>query len=162
MSGLSRRNEQRYLTLTLWHISVTPSYSENYCDMINAYKVWPYDPNGVYLVLIGIEVSESNVDGRAMCEHYCGYHSHLRLPSNGKLVYYAAISNTQWCKACVPISTRSYSPNQPVIDSTISVIAHELAETVVGPEEDSWQDAEHEELGDKFNVISANLVELWY
>jgi hypothetical protein len=53
------------------------------------------------------------------------------------------------------------APNDIVADGALSIIAHELAETVVNPEEDAWLDVRNLEIADKCNVMTLNIVLLW-
>jgi hypothetical protein len=38
-------------------------------------KIWTYDLNAIYLVILGAGIKESVATGFNMCADYCGYHS---------------------------------------------------------------------------------------
>jgi hypothetical protein len=96
----------------------------------------PTDPDAVYFVLTAANVTEG-----AFCSEYCGYHSYMTV--NGVRVQYAFVGNarTQCPGGCV--APGMTTPNEPGADGMISVIAHELSESVSDPEIDGWRNFIH-------------------
>lgn len=106
---------------------------------------WIPDANAIYLVLTSSDVSETS----GFCSKYCGWHTYTTSLNVAKTpVKYAFIGNANRCIAsCAPQST---SPNSnPGVDGMISVIAHELEETVTDPQLNAWYDKNGAENADK-------------
>ena len=106
---------------------------------------WIPDANAIYLVLTSSDVSETS----GFCSKYCGWHTYTTSLNVAKTpVKYAFIGNANRCIAsCAPQST---SPNgNPGVDGMISVIAHELEETVTDPQLNAWYDKNGAENADK-------------
>ncbi|GJP35129.1 hypothetical protein CLOM_g8546 [Closterium sp. NIES-68] len=104
-------------------------------------KEFPYDPHGIYLLLISKDVSDPG-----FCTKYCGWHTMGFIESDA--VIYSLVGHPGQCPAC---GTRSTSPNgKPAIDAMLSTIAHEIAEAATDPDvESGWFDDEGEENADK-------------
>jgi len=103
----------------------------------------PYDSNGIYLVL----TSSANVKKSGFCTSYCGWHT-SGSTSKGK-VRYSFVGNANKClNAC---AAQSISPNGNAgVDGMISVIAHEVEETIADPDPSSgWVDSNGAENADK-------------
>jgi hypothetical protein len=102
----------------------------------------PLDPNGVYFVLTADDVNEIS----GFCTKYCGWHKNVAV--TGSRVNIAFIGNAAFCPdAC---ETQAVSPNNsPGADSSASVVAHELEESITDPFATAWYDSEGEEIADK-------------
>jgi hypothetical protein len=103
----------------------------------------PYDANGVYFVL-----TSSDVNARSgFCTQYCGWHT-AGNPSAGH-IRYSFVGNAKRClTSCASQSTVSPNGN-PGVDGMLSVVAHELEETVSDPDLNAWYDASGAENADK-------------
>jgi Phosphate-induced protein 1 conserved region len=121
-------------------------------DMIDVYKAFPYDPNGIYYVLLGDGITETVVTGLNMCSDYCGYHASDTTVA-GQKFYYATVGLPNRCNACIPVGIQNVSPNEPSADAMISVMAHELGDTVTSPDENGWMDDGFNEVADMCNVL---------
>lgn len=103
----------------------------------------PKDKNGVYLVLTSPDVTETSGFGT----NYCGWHSYFTLSNTDYKFSFVGNPLKIAPKAC---GVRSVSPNgDPAGDAMVSVIYHELSETVTDPMLNAWYDSEGEENGDK-------------
>ncbi|MDT4897132.1 MAG: hypothetical protein QOH25_2209 [Acidobacteriota bacterium] len=104
----------------------------------------PYDANGVYFVLTSSDVAESS----GFCTQYCGWHT-AGTPSAGH-VRYSFVGNANRClSSCAAQGTVSPNGN-PGVDGMLSVVAHELEETVTDPDPRSgWVDSRGAENADK-------------
>jgi hypothetical protein len=103
------------------------------------------DANAIYLVLSSSDVNETS----GFCSQYCGWHTFTTTLNTAKTpIKYSFVGNANRCLAsCAPQST---SPNgNPGVDGMISVIAHELEETVTDPQLNAWYDSTGAENGDK-------------
>jgi len=102
----------------------------------------PKDPNGVYFVLTSSNVNESS----GFCNRYCGWHT--RGTILGTDIKYSFVGNAARClRSC---AIQSVSPNNnPGVDGMVSVIAHELEETVTDPDLNAWYDSQGAENADK-------------
>jgi len=101
--------------------------------------------SGIYLVLTSADVQVQD-----FCSAVCGFHDFTYPSIAGSVLPYAWIGNsrTQCPDVCAyPFAIPSYmpgikpfkSPNNNIpVDGMISVIAHELAETVTDPLANSW------------------------
>jgi len=105
---------------------------------------FPSDEQGVYFVLTDTTVME--VTG--FCSFYCGWHTYATIGSSN--IKYSWVGNAaDLCPYSCSAQVQS-SPNNDIgIDAMISVIAHELAETVSDPNLNAWYDNWGEENGDK-------------
>jgi hypothetical protein len=94
------------------------------------------------MVLLASDVSESNSFG-GLCTDYCGYHDH---GVNGTDLKFAMIGNSARCPAsCMPSENQTTSPNGNLAaDGMISIMTHELEETVTDPDLDAWTDGNGE------------------
>ena len=103
----------------------------------------PLDPNGVYFILTDPTVTETS----GFCTSYCGWHNVSTI--SGIPIKYSFVGNpkTQCPTACAP---QTVSPNgDPAADGMVSVMAHELEETVSDPQLNAWYDTTGMENGDK-------------
>ena len=89
------------------------------------------DANAIYLVLSSSDIAESS----GFLTKYCGWHTYGSTGSN--LIKYGFIGNPN--KSLSACSVQSTSPNgNAAVDAMISVIAHELVETVTDPLLNAW------------------------
>jgi hypothetical protein len=101
------------------------------------------DPNGVYMVLTAPGVQENS----GFLTRYCGWHSYGTLSSTA--VKYAFIGDPAGPSIANCAQQTSSSPNNdPGADAMVSVMSHELAETVTDPQVDAWYTAAGAENGD--------------
>ena len=101
------------------------------------------DPNGVYFVLTSQDVGESS----GFLTQYCGWH------------YFGAVAGIDTKYAFVGDPSRNLSVcagqtaaspnNNPAGDAMISIIAHELEESVTDPQLTAWYDPAGNENADK-------------
>lgn len=111
-------------------------------NTINGGKL-PRDSNGLYFVLTSSDVAESS----GFCTKYCGWHTAGSIA--GSTLKYSFVGNSARClSGCAAQST---GPNGNAgIDGMLSVLAHELEETVSDPLPTSgWADSKGAENGDK-------------
>jgi hypothetical protein len=101
------------------------------------------DPNAIYLVLSSSDVSESS----GFLTAYCGWHTYSTVGAT--TVKYGFIGNPNKNLAACNVNTAGASPNgNPAVDAMISVIAHELEETVTDPLLNAWYNRQQNENGD--------------
>ncbi len=100
------------------------------------------DPNGIYFVLTPSNVSVSS----GFCSRYCGWHTYGTI--SGKSIKYSFVGNAARClSGC---AAQTVSPNgNPGVDGMLSVIAHELVETISDPNLNAWYDKAGAENADK-------------
>ncbi|CAI5995395.1 unnamed protein product [Closterium sp. NIES-65] len=106
-------------------------------------KPFPYDADGIYMVLTG-----NNVDNSGFCKKFCGWHTMNRL-GGSKPVAYALVGHHGLCpEKC---GAKPSSPNgKPWLDAMVSTVAHEIAEAATDPDSSSgWMDSKREENADK-------------
>ncbi|CAI5483428.1 unnamed protein product [Closterium sp. Yama58-4] len=106
-------------------------------------KPFPYDANGIYIILTG-----NNVDIPGFCKKFCGWHTMNRL-GGSKPVAYALVGHHGLCPASC--GAKPTSPNgKPWLDAMVSTVAHEIAEAATDPDGGSgWMDTKGEENADK-------------
>jgi hypothetical protein len=105
-------------------------------------KGLPMDPKGVYFVLTSSDVTESS----GFLTQYCGWHTHGTVA--GTDIKYSFVGDpTLGMSACAAQTT---SPNgNAAADAMVSVIAHELEESVTDPDLNAWYDSRGYENADK-------------
>jgi hypothetical protein len=132
------------------YTSSTNSYNDNYSlgksltdasiqtivsNAIAAHHL-PADVNGVYFVLTATDVNQSAFGG-SLCGTYCGYHSPSTSIVSGDIIKYSIVGNSAKCPSACDgniVNADTTSPNGDVgADGAISVIYHELSETVSDP-----------------------------
>lgn len=110
----------------------------------------------IYVLLTDKTVDQSDSGAnQGFCAQYCGWHDHMIF--NNKDIKYAWIGSPQRCvnqgfgNDCSALQTSgSDAPNGNYeIDSMISVISHELAETASDSDLNAWYDAGGNENSDK-------------
>lgn len=111
----------------------------------------PKDSNALYAVLISSDVKQ-HIGLAGFCEWFCGWHSPQHLQGIDAHVILAGDVST--CTAgCAP-DNPTVSPNGNVgADGMLSVIAHEIDESVTDPDLDAWfydwGGFSHDENGDR-------------
>ncbi len=102
---------------------------------INGGKL-PLDSNGVYFVLTSADVTNAG-----FCSSFCGYHTYEGV--NGVNVKFAFIGNATQCGgSCGTLGT---TPNGNAgADDMVSIMTHELEETVTDPLLNAWTDSNGE------------------
>jgi len=101
----------------------------------------PNDPWGIYVVL-----PTPDVDQDGFCVQHCGWHTYTQW--GNERVLYSFIGNSERCPNVCGVRSPSANDN-PVGDAMVSVLGHELSETVSDPYLDGWFDANGEENADK-------------
>lgn len=102
------------------------------------------DPNGVYLVLTSSDVNESS----GFCTQYCAWHTYGTIA--GSNIKYGFVGNPDRCPSACQAQPTSASPNgNQGADGMVSLIAHELEESVTDPNLNAWYDRQGNENADK-------------
>src|SRR5581483_6585264 len=102
----------------------------------------PKDANGVYFVLTSSDVKESS----GFLTQYCGWHTHGTIV--GSDIKYAFVGDPTLGMSACAAQTTSPNGNAPA-DAMVSVIAHELEESVTDPDLNAWYDNRGYENADK-------------
>ncbi len=102
------------------------------------------DANAIYLVLSSSNIGESS----GFLTKYCGWHTYNATNFGGTAVKYAFIGNAAKSLAVCAAQTASSPNGNPAVDAMVSVIAHELEETVTDPLLNAWYDGSGQENGD--------------
>ncbi len=99
--------------------------------------------NAIYFVLTSSDVTASS----GFCTRYCGWHTTGTVAGVAN-VKYSFVGNANRCLAgCAPQTT---SPNGNAgVDGMVSVLAHELVETLSDPQLNAWYDSKGAENADK-------------
>ena len=98
--------------------------------------------NATYFVLTSSDVNETS----GFCTQYCGWHNSGTIA--GATVRYSFVGNANRCLSSCAI--QSVSPNNnPGVDGMISVLVHELEETLTDPDINAWKDSAGAENADK-------------
>jgi len=106
----------------------------------------PLNPNAIYFVLTTSEVNVTTGTA-AFCTQFCGFHNHTTI--NGVDIKYAFVGNPDRCpRACEPQFPMSPN-NNPAADAMVSVMAHEMVETISDPDLNAWFDGAGNENADK-------------
>lgn len=91
----------------------------------------PTDTNGVYFVLTAPGVGESS----GFLTQYCGWHTYGTLGSaNIKYAFVGDAGNQSGCS----VQFNKSPNNDPPVDAMISVMSHELEETISDPNLNAW------------------------
>lgn len=103
----------------------------------------PSDTNAVYMVLTSSDVKETS----GFLTQYCGWHTNGSI--GGKDIKYSFVGDPARNYAACSGQTAS-SPNSNIsADAMLSVIAHEIEETVTDPDLNAWYDSSGAENADK-------------
>jgi len=95
------------------------------------------NPETIYFVMGGEDVMEIS----GYCHRYCGWHSFF------ETLKYSFIANPRTCMDQCSVQTNG--PNKGNIDAMLSVLTHELSETITDPNFDGWYDSKGLENSDK-------------
>jgi hypothetical protein len=100
------------------------------------------DANAVYFVLTSSDVAETS----GFCTRYCGWHTSSTIAATN--IKYSFVGNANRClSGCAP---QTVSPNGNAgVDGMVSVLAHELVETLSDPLLNAWYDSSGAENADK-------------
>ena len=109
----------------------------------NAFGTTTPDTNGIYIVLTAGDIAESS----GFLSKYCGWHTFGTMST--KPVKYAFVGDPSASLATCAGQTASSPNGDPAVDAMISVIAHEIAETVTDPQLNAWYDNKGMENADK-------------
>lgn len=94
----------------------------------------PTDDNGIYLV---VAASNVTIADKNYCSVYCGYHAARTAASTW--VKYGLIGSPLTCPGgCV---VWNGSANGPNVDGVVTIVAHEIVETMTDPTGDGWHGA---------------------
>lgn len=104
----------------------------------------PLDTNGIYYVLTSADVQEGVWGG--FCNGYCGWHDHQSVM--GQDIKFVFVGDPQLqCQNGCTMQNRyealgaDHSPNDDWgTDAMLSVVAHELTETLTDPDINAWYD----------------------
>lgn len=104
------------------------------------------DANAIYLVLSSSDIGESS----GFLTKYCGWHTYTTMSttSGSRVIKYGFIGNPSKSIGSCTYQTSSSPNNNPGVDAMVSVIAHELDETVTDPQLNAWYNAQGSENGD--------------
>lgn len=92
------------------------------------------DVNAIYLVLSSSNINESS----GFLSKYCGWHSYNSRSFGGKPIKYAFVGNPNKSLGSCSYQTATSPNSNPAVDAMVSVIAHELMETVSDPQLNAW------------------------
>lgn len=113
-------------------------------NLVKTYAGKTPDANAIYLVLTSSDISESS----GFLTKYCGWHSYNSKSFAGTPIKYAFIGNPNKSLASCSYQTTASPNNNPAVDAMVSVIAHELMETVSDPQLNAWYNAQGQESSD--------------
>ncbi|CAF5084793.1 unnamed protein product, partial [Rotaria sp. Silwood1] len=110
------------------------------------------DPNGIYLWLTSADVSETDRQGKSFIHDHCGWHSYFSIDNTNYVYGFIGNPGSSTRNGCTVFNTNPpLSPNNdPGVDSMITVIAHELAESLSDPNFNAWYDRKRDENADKW------------
>lgn len=112
-------------------------------DAITGHHLPAANSSNMYFLLTSPDITATS----GMCVEYCGWHSYAGFGVSGHLVQagYGYIGSSIRCGGCSGPSSPNNTPNA---DSMMSIITHELFETVTDPFFGGWYDVNFEEVGD--------------
>jgi hypothetical protein len=134
--------------------SVSDSQIQTYINSALTAKpvpIFPVDSNGIYLFIVGTNISVSRGNGSLCGDNsagFCGYHSREGIAGTTTTVKYALVGGAS-CFGCPSYGKPSPNGNS-FADATVNVIAHEAAEIVTDPYNNAWGTGESE-VGDLCN-----------
>jgi hypothetical protein len=103
----------------------------------------PKDTNGVYFVLTSAEITETS----GFLTQYCGWHTYGSIA--GSNLKYSFVGDASANLSACAVQTSTSPNNDPAGDAMVSVIAHELEESVTDPNLNAWYDTRGYENADK-------------
>ena len=98
--------------------------------------------NAIYAVLTSADVNATS----GFCTQYCGWHTHGSI--NGKDVKYAFVGNPDRCIASCAAQKTGPNGNAGA-DGLVSILTHEISETLSDPDLNAWYDKGGNENADK-------------
>ena len=105
----------------------------------------PLDADGLYFVLTSADVTETS----GFCSVYCGWHSWDTF--GNVLTQYSFVGNTMACPSGCEGSPGNQPNGNEGADGMVSIMTHELDESVTDPHGDAWFDSGGNEVGDLCN-----------
>lgn len=109
-------------------------------NAINSGKL-PLNEDGVYFVLTSSDIAKTG-----FCNQYCGWHTYTTIGTT--TVKYSFVGNANRCLS--NCAAQSVGPNGNAgVDGMLSVVAHELEESVSDPKLNAWYDSSGAENADK-------------
>jgi hypothetical protein len=109
----------------------------------------PGDENGIYFVLSSADVDQ----GSGFCSSYCGWHSAFFFwspPLSIEHLKFAWVGDaSQRCPTHCEAQTESSPNGNPGADAMVSVMTHELEESMTDPYGTAWRDSGGCENGDR-------------
>jgi hypothetical protein len=85
------------------------------------------DPAGIYVFLSDDETKVEATPNIRFCKEFCGFHT---TDGNGRIISF--VGDAGACRVCAP---NTDSPNlDPALDATISILAHEIVESISNPD----------------------------
>lgn len=104
------------------------------------------DANAIYLVLSSSDIGESS----GFLTKYCGWHSYstVSTTSGSQALKDGFIGNPSKSPGSCTYQTASSPNGNPGVDTMVSVIAHEMDETVTDPQLNAWYNSQGSENGD--------------
>ena len=144
-------NSKVYVPLTFDFQSskVVPRYTGKYKEPLSQSAIYQIardyigslinpDPSTIYVVL-----TSSDIKVNGFGTKFCGWHSY----NQGNSMKYAFVGDPTSVSNCIP---QTASPNKnPGADAMLSVLVHELEETMTDPQLNAWYDAKGKENADK-------------
>lgn len=114
-------------------------------QILNLIKgVNPTDTNGIYFLLTSEEIS--TVSG--FCRSYCGWHSYANVSNRN--IKYSFVGNPKNClNSCAIQNLGPNGTGYEGVDAMLSIIAHEINETITDPNFNGWYDSQGNENADK-------------
>jgi len=103
----------------------------------------PTDSNGLYFVLTAPYIAETS----GFLTQYCGWHTYGNI--NGANIKYSFVGNAAASLGSCAWQTSSSPNGDPAADAMVSVMAHELEETISDPNLNAWYDSTGAENADK-------------
>eukprot|EP00884_Botryococcus_braunii_P008303 jgi/Botrbrau1/17474/Bobra.0054s0061.1 len=106
-------------------------------------KALRWDPKGWYVVLTSSDVTETS----GFCSKYCGWHAHDTWRGNN--VRFGFVGSPLKCpNSCM--KQQWFSPNTvSEADGMVSILGHEIVETMTDPDGNAWYDDKGYENADK-------------
>ena len=116
----------------------------------------PTNVNALYLLITAAGITQGGSTSKAPCASYCGWHTFTTLAGVGTVKYgwVGDASSSSTCMSSCAAQLTSPNPDGGGgggggADAMISVIAHEIVETVTDPTLSTWYDTTGAENADK-------------
>jgi len=124
-------------------LSLVQAAATSSCSMSPLQTTAAPDPNAIYLVLSSSDITETS----GFLTKYCGWHTYSTM-SGSIPVKYGFIGNPSASIGSCTYQTTASPNGNPGVDAMVSVIAHELEETVSDPQLNAWYNSRGSENGD--------------